>query len=331
MSDMLVKCYFNREACSEDNFTHTDTVSYGRFYTFRIEDSLLRHVTRPGPKNGLILELNIEQYEYLPTTSLAGVNVIIHPSNEIPFPEDGGILAQPGAVTRIGIKQELTQRLPSPYSNCIGANGQSSSQRSFYKNTKYMQNACMKSCYQMTIFEKCGCCDVGMPCDYYDIFNVDRNATETNHSLKMCVFWDDFYCQSGVESLFLKRELDCNERCPPACDRTIFDVVVSTALWPPDSKMQDFLDNVENTYVKNMHFEDNAAFERFIHSNFLRIEIFLESLEFTEFTAQAKYDWNLLLGTIGGLLGLWLGFSLLTTMEIFEVLIETVLYCVRRK
>ncbi|CAG5119338.1 unnamed protein product [Candidula unifasciata] len=331
MSDMLIKCLFNRLPCSEANFSLSNTVSYGTCYTFQIEDPLIQYVTRPGPKNGLILELNIEQYEYLPTTSSAGVNVMVHPLNEIPFPEDGGILAHPGAVTRVGIKQEITQRLPSPYSNCISANGQSSSQRSFFQNTKYMQNACMKSCYQMRLYETCGCCDVDLPCNYYDILSIDRTTTETNNSLPLCETFDDFLCKIEVEILFLKSELDCDERCPPVCASTTYHTVVSTAQWPPDSKIEIFLDTAKSTFLQNVSFTENNSSEKFIRSNLLRLEIFLDSLEFKEFTTQAKYDWNLLLGTIGGLLGLGLGFSLLTAMEIVEVLIETVLYCAHRK
>lgn len=51
------------------------------------------------------MELNIEQYEYLPITSKAGVKVIVHAPDAAPFPEDGGILALPGAVTSIGVKK----------------------------------------------------------------------------------------------------------------------------------------------------------------------------------------------------------------------------------
>ncbi|CAG5119339.1 unnamed protein product [Candidula unifasciata] len=308
IQDMLIKCTFNK-----------------------VSTVLLCYVTRSGPRNGLILELNIEQYEYLPTTSLAGLNVIVHPQDEIPLPEDGGILAQPGAMTRIGIKQEITQRLPSPYSNCVSADGQSRTRRSFYQKKTYTQNACMKSCYQMAVYEKCECCNAVLPCDYYDILNVDRTTTKTNENLSLCETFSDFKCETEVENLFLKHELDCDEHCPPACDRTTFDMIFSTAQWPPDSKIDTFLDTIKSNFLQNVSFADNYSLERFIHSNFLRIEIFLESLEFKEFTTQAKYDWNLLLGTIGGLLGLGLGFSLLTAMEIVEVLIETVLYCAHRK
>ncbi|CAG5135863.1 unnamed protein product, partial [Candidula unifasciata] len=327
ISDMLIKCLFNKRRCSEVNFTRTDTATCGTCYTFEITDPLLQCVNRPGPQNGLTLEVNIELYEYLPVSIKAGVYVIVHSQDETPFPEDGGILAHPGVVTSIGIRQEITQRLPSPYSNCISANGQSSSQRSLFPNKRYMQNACLKSCLQMAVYESCKCCTVDLPCDYYKMLNVDKTTINANRSLRLCESFEEYLCELTVEDQFLKSELGCGERCPPACDRTTFDTVVSSALWPSDLTSKSFLKTVNGSLVQNMSFTNSNSFERFVQSNFLRLEIFLNSMEFKEFTTQAKYDWNLLLGTVGGLLGLWLGFSLLTAMEIVEVLIDTVIYC----
>ncbi|CAG5125165.1 unnamed protein product [Candidula unifasciata] len=331
ISNMLMKCIFNRRECFSDNFTKIETASYGTCYTFEITDPELQWATRPGPQTGLLLEINIEHYEYLPTTSKAGVLVIVHPVDETPFPEDGGILAHPGVITSIGVKQELTQRLPSPYSNCISADVQSSSLRSLFANKRYMQNACMKSCFQLAVHEKCKCCNVDLPCDYYKILNVDRTTSESNHSLPICSTPAELLCESQVENLFLKSELDCDELCPPVCDRTTFDTVVSAGLWPSDLSSDSVETITNSSVVGNMTFTDYISFERFIRSNFLKIDVFLDTLEFKEFTTQAKYDWNLLLGTVSGLLGLWLGFSLLTAMEIVEVLIDTVVFCTRRR
>lgn len=67
-------------------------------------------VTKAGPLYGLILELNVQQEDYIPLTSTAGFKVIIHNFYEPPFPEDTGILVRPGDVTSIALKK-VTPRI----------------------------------------------------------------------------------------------------------------------------------------------------------------------------------------------------------------------------
>jgi len=55
---------------------------------------------------GLSMTIDIQQHEYLKQTGdIAGAIVVIHPQNQMPFPEDDGILVSPGHATSIGITQ----------------------------------------------------------------------------------------------------------------------------------------------------------------------------------------------------------------------------------
>lgn len=55
---------------------------------------------------GLKLILNIDQSEYLPhLTDAAGVRVVVHPQERMPFPQDEGVVAAPATLTSIGIRQ----------------------------------------------------------------------------------------------------------------------------------------------------------------------------------------------------------------------------------
>ena len=55
---------------------------------------------------GLSLELFLEQTEYIGALSpAAGVKVLIHPRNSMPFPEDQGISIPPGYETFVGIRK----------------------------------------------------------------------------------------------------------------------------------------------------------------------------------------------------------------------------------
>lgn len=55
---------------------------------------------------GLQVIININQAEYSDMIGdTAGVRMVIHPQNRMPFPEDEGITISPGRATSVGIRQ----------------------------------------------------------------------------------------------------------------------------------------------------------------------------------------------------------------------------------
>ena len=55
---------------------------------------------------GLTIVLDIAQYEYIPNVGeAAGAVVVVHSPDNMPFPNDEGILAVPGKLTSVGIKR----------------------------------------------------------------------------------------------------------------------------------------------------------------------------------------------------------------------------------
>ena len=66
----------------------------------------LRQSHRTGRRYGLKLVIDISQTEYLPhVTDAAGVRVIVHPQERMPFPQDEGIIAAPATLTSIAVRQ----------------------------------------------------------------------------------------------------------------------------------------------------------------------------------------------------------------------------------
>ena len=62
----------------------------------------LRHISRVG----LTLTLNIGQDDYVREFGgSAGVRIVVHPQERMPFPSDEGVLAAPGQLSIIGIRQ----------------------------------------------------------------------------------------------------------------------------------------------------------------------------------------------------------------------------------
>ncbi|GFO26416.1 degenerin mec-10 [Plakobranchus ocellatus] len=74
---------------------------------------------RAGPGNGLSMEFDVQLDEYLPSTTANGLKILIHDNREMPFPEDGGIMAGMGVDTSIAIRNTQIKRLASPYADCM--------------------------------------------------------------------------------------------------------------------------------------------------------------------------------------------------------------------
>ncbi|CAG5125164.1 unnamed protein product [Candidula unifasciata] len=312
ISDMLVKCLINKHVCSMDNFTEHSTTTYGNCYTFATEDPKSMYTTKAGPESGLILELDIEHRDYIYLSPTAGLKVIVHGHDERPFPEDGGILAHPGVTTSIGIKKNKHMAQLTLFSG---------------EQYSYTENACRKSCFQLAMYKRCRCCDEDLPCDDDALFKMAGINPEKGQTVPYCEMDSETVeCMIQIEEDYLTDGLNCFTRCLPACDKTTFEKVVSTALWPSDPYLDFVLHKINETVLKNMTFTTKLALKRFIQTNFLRLEIYFDSLDVVEFNTQPKYDWSMLFGDVGGQLGLWLGCSLLTAMEVIEVFIDTLLF-----
>ncbi|KAK3763230.1 hypothetical protein RRG08_020770, partial [Elysia crispata] len=124
------------DKCTVDNFTSNFNLKQGNCFTFASSQDELRKTwdtVKPGPKNGLRLELNIEADEYLTSSTVGGIKVLIHDNLEYPFPEDGGLIVAPGFYTTIGIRKTNIKRLSSAsaYGDCIDNNGDSTGENFF--------------------------------------------------------------------------------------------------------------------------------------------------------------------------------------------------------
>ncbi|KAK2185707.1 hypothetical protein NP493_226g08040 [Ridgeia piscesae] len=91
----------------------------------------------------------------------------------MPFPEDDGISVGPGTKTGVGLRRHTRTRMPPPYGDCADYTAQDNLHLNAYVSdvptVQYSTRACMKTCFQRHLMEKCGC--------YSTQFPVGRNST----------------------------------------------------------------------------------------------------------------------------------------------------------
>uniref|UniRef100_A0A8C8SJ93 Sodium channel epithelial 1 subunit delta n=1 Tax=Pelusios castaneus TaxID=367368 RepID=A0A8C8SJ93_9SAUR len=157
IENLVFSCRYDGESCRDSDYIHFHHPSYGTCYTFNSAGTdVFWKATKPGISYGLSLILKAEQNDHLPLLStVAGVQVMIHNHNQTPFLEHEWFDIRPGIVTNIGIRQDEVHRLGENYGKCTVA-GEDVNVKLLY-NSSYTLQACLHSCFQHKMVERCGC------------------------------------------------------------------------------------------------------------------------------------------------------------------------------
>ncbi|XP_041464797.1 degenerin deg-1-like [Lytechinus variegatus] len=301
--DFILQCTFDTQPCSYRNFTVIQNVNYGNCFVFNNAHKMNRDIsintTRTGSQYGLHLTLMVEQPEYIGVLSPdSGVKVAINDPRIHAFPEDDGVMAPPGVATSIGLKKTTINRLGDPFGKC--KNGHSSD---YYQPEKYdfSQRSCMKMCLQMTMKKNCSC-----------ITDILINGS-------MCGAIDKVQvkCRSLVLREFLKNNIGCS--CSNPCSETIFTPTISTSRWPGvryEAHMYNRLANISEKAARILTDVEQSR------NNLVRLRVFYEELNFENVQESPLITVETLFGGVGGLMGLYVGMSFISLMEILVFISE---------
>ncbi|XP_053312256.1 acid-sensing ion channel 1 [Spea bombifrons] len=291
--DMLLNCKFRGEECSADDFTPVFT-RYGKCYTFNSGQNGRPPLitTKGGTGNGLELMLDIQQDEYLPvwgetdeTSFEAGIKVQIHSQDEPPFIDQLGFGVAPGFQTFVSCQEQRLVYLPPPWGDC-----KSSAMDSEFFDT-YSISACRIDCETRYLVENCNCRMVHMPGDAsYCTPELYKECADP--ALDFLVEKDNEFCV-----------------CETPCNMTRFGKELSMVKIPSKASAR----YLAKKYNKS---------EQYILENILVLDIFFEALNYETIEQKKAYEVAGLLGDIGGQMGLFIGASILTVLELFDYAYE---------
>lgn len=120
------------------------------------------------------------------------------------------------------------------------------------------------------------------------------------------------------ESLPSSVYVDTSE-CPLDCDQISYDFFFSDAAYPTESWYVDYL--FQNREYFERVFGHVPSFES-IKSSFAMVIIVFEKLVIEEVSEKPKVEFLDLIANIGGTIGLFIGLSVLTLTEIFDLLFD---------
>ncbi|XP_006636282.1 acid-sensing ion channel 4-A [Lepisosteus oculatus] len=291
LEEMLMSCNFSGENCSAKDFTVVYT-RYGKCYTFNAFRNSTKKTKQGGMGNGLEIMLDIQQDEYLPIwketneTSLeAGIRVQIHSQDEPPYIHQLGFGVSPGFQTFVSCQEQRLTYLPQPWGNC-----RSATENMIPGYDTYSISACRLKCESIQVIKECKCRMMHMPGDA---------AICTPEKIS---------CVDTALAVFQKNS-DDTCLCETPCNLTRYGKELSMVKIPSKGSAR----YLSKKYNKT---------EEYIRDNFLVLDIFFEALNYETIEQKKAYDVAGLLGDIGGQMGLFIGASILTILEILDYIYE---------
>ncbi|XP_069509772.1 acid-sensing ion channel 1 isoform X1 [Ambystoma mexicanum] len=293
--DMLLACRYQGMQCTAEDFKVVFT-RYGKCYTFNSgqngKEPLITF--RGGTGNGLELMLDIQQDEYMPvwgetdeTSFEAGIKVQIHSQDEPPFIDQLGFGVAPGFQTFVSCQEQRLTYLPPPWGAC-----KSTPIDSEFFDT-YSITACRIDCETRYLIENCNCRMVHMPGDS-PYCTPEQYKECADSALDFLVERDNTYCV-----------------CETPCKMTRYGKELSMVKIPSKAS------------AKYLAKKFNKS-EQYIAENVLVLDIFFEALNYETIEQKRAYGVAGLLGDIGGQMGLFIGASILTVLELFDYVYEVV-------
>ena len=303
---LLFKNFEQQDHVGEDS---TDEVEYMTWtpekgYSNSEKTPYPKPVKGPGSNMGLTLILNADVANYhCSSTSSSGFKVLLHSPIETPKMANFGFFVSPGLETKVVITpkiseaSEVIRKVPVKQRQCVFADEANLS----YYNI-YSKKNCEMECTSKLTEETCGCTLYYMPRTFGD------GSIICNRKKASCyekVLYDIAHSETNYS---------CNY-CLPACFEINYDREISS------SKLGTGFITSETIPSRDVNY---------IHNNLAIIHIFFNDNAYGGFTKSELIGFTEFLSNTGGLLGLFMGFSVISLIEIIYFL-SLRPYCARKR
>ncbi|NXW23172.1 ASI1C protein, partial [Circaetus pectoralis] len=297
--EMLLHCRSHGRDCGPENFTAVSASATAMAMATATAGSAQgRTHSSPSPDE---------------TSYEAGVKVQIHSQEEPPFIDQLGFGVAPGFQTFVSCQQQRLVYLPPPWGDCKATPIESD----FFTN--YSITACRLDCETRYLAENCNCRMVHMPGEpgmgaatpglgRWGDPPAPATAASPAGNANVCTPEQYKECADPALDFLVKKDSEyCACRTP--CAMVRYGKELSMVKIPSKASARYLAKKFNKT-------------EQYIADNVLVLDIFFEALNYEMIEQKKAYEVAGLLGDIGGQMGLFIGASLLTILEIFDYLYE---------
>ena len=320
-SEFIFKCSFNYIPCDVQNFTEIFDKYYGKCFKF----NPVTQNFKTGLIYGLNLILNVwfdESLDFF-NENIGALIRINNPSfrriNNSSFrsaESELDVQLSVGHDTSILLDKRVEKRLKKPYSKCeYQEDSQDDYDSEFVKllrekGIRYSLKYCLSNCYQKYLISLYNCTDA-------EEFSFYDNVHD-------CVSKKEVENIIGAYYTFIDTKYkECLSVCPIECDK---NRIIATQT---SSKMF----SVRNK-TKLLRFFENKNYTQLtpdiIRNSLVKLQINYDSFSYTKMSEFPSKNLVSVISDIGGIIGLFLGMSLLSLVEIFEILIEIISIAVNK-
>ena len=293
---MILHCWFIDQTCNASDFIPTFTPGGDVCYTFNDgKHTPILQTNGTGTRFALTVDVYVMQHEYsVSHNSDAGIKIAVHPQSDPPRPDKLGIAVPPGKNAFISVRQTNIEN-KSSRRKCKDI--RDTTPFNFLQGEfPYSVSACQINCMRTNIAQNCKCLGAGM--------TKTVSAASKLHNLDNCTCTAKDICCQATE--VAKSSVVCD--CGKACRNTFYETVTSYSAFPANYAENELAKSVK----KHFNISTNMSFLR---DNFIRVNIYFETLNVEEEITDDAYGVVALLSDIGGQLALFLGASVVSVFE----------------
>ncbi|XP_054154245.1 acid-sensing ion channel 1C-like [Oppia nitens] len=266
------------------------------------------------PNEILRLKINFSAGEYTTLNDEVFGHFIVHDENQLPPIREKNFYIYPGYYYEFFILKQSDQLLPKPFAtDCIDyylmpENQSQSDDHNEYLNHPLSRENCIIGCMAQNTMDKCNCWPPELP------FLKGSAVEAIENSMKWCD-WNTGPQLISKEAIakkandswfkfcFTEHEKQCNDRCKLDCHLDRYTIIQQKRDWPAKER-------IEHSKHADSLMEN--------HKCCSTVSLRYWSAEHTINKYESKYEISEFIAYLGGLLSMWLGFSLVRTYNVIE-------------
>ena len=289
--------------------------TYGQCFRFNSGKNMngKKVVQLKSTKGGFTNRLNIQFYLNTPSThDYSELLVNIHNESLLPYSmSNEGYWLKPGSLNNFQIERVFTERLDEPYSDCIKDINRFNLNKTlvnFMRDSEriYTQTDCFYLCsYLFAIKENnCSC--------HSDLTHFENDCVKqfNNHNKTMINCVNNYLKEFRDKFQYDK----CPAYCPLECDSMSYSIIPYFESYPGHG-------NISNYSKKDNSLERFQTYEE-VNKHLIVLTVYYKRLHYSLINQVPQTETFGFVSNIGGILGLFLGVSFLSFIEIIEVLAE---------
>lgn len=217
-------------------------------------------------------------------------------------------MVAPGQFSQIELSKYASRVLPRPYSGCLDEASYSSSTSGgeiasslTEMGISYTHEYCRELLMQMDTVQALGCHDL-------------RLIRTRNHTLPSCT-QNDLLIDHKNQQIYSADEIF--EYCPLACDYVTYVMDMTKQEFPTLGYFKQSV-RKKPEYFERVFVDRHVTYEMF-RDSMTHVNVFFHETSVTELSEKPKLDAVGLVSNLGGIIGVFLGVSVLTLVEFVEL------------